>query len=245
MTEHRGLTDEDLESLTAARRWLAEQADTDCYCVGIGQTPTSDDCCDSCRAREALRQLDQVLEPRPRSLHPERLTNPTERVYYEHWLKTNERLNHGATTLEWILSTAPNRPGRPTQRDWDVATAVIQWLGTNCGNGFVRECEAKIQRLDDLPEGLRRPNLFMGPYRLRSERLDPGEESAARNIATSFLSIEEHPSAVDALTLAIAKAIKHYQWGVRQPRPDKEQRQVRFGNQETNQETQETTPCLP
>jgi hypothetical protein len=77
-----------------------------------------------------------------------------ERVFFEAWAKENERkpgLNGGHGALELIMSDDPNRyPADISQRDMDVATEVVQWLGTNCGLSMIRTCEAEISRREKL-----------------------------------------------------------------------------------------------
>jgi len=72
--------------------------------------------------------------------------NP-ERLYAARWKRLmRQRLSSGATYLEMIL--APN--GGPvipyvSRRDAAVAASVIQWLGTNCGCGFLWACERELE----------------------------------------------------------------------------------------------------
>lgn len=104
--------------------------------------------CETQKARRARRELDRLMNPPLESLHPERLRNPAERIYHEVWAKDNTRSpgwNSGFTTLEWILCPEGQRhPSPVTHRDAQVATSVIQWLGTNCGLALVREAERRI-----------------------------------------------------------------------------------------------------
>lgn len=102
------------------------------------------------RARAAIKALEKVIDPVPATLHPARLTNPAERIYFERFAKQCKRepwLNSGYGLLEWILCPqGQDHPTeRPTQRDAEVAGSVIQWLGTSCGHGFVEECERQIR----------------------------------------------------------------------------------------------------
>jgi hypothetical protein len=81
--------------------------------------------------------------------HPDRREHGVgEDVYAREWDKQNAVhpwSNYGQCLLELILS----RPGTPwgdlTQRDVTVAASVVQWLGTNCGRGFISECERMIE----------------------------------------------------------------------------------------------------
>lgn len=94
-----------------------------------------------------------------RSPAPDRLSHYPEWVFVDEWRKQNERVgcvNSGFRLLELLLATEswqshlPKRtnwiPQIVSQRDADVATAVIQWLGTACGRGFVFQCESRINR---------------------------------------------------------------------------------------------------
>jgi hypothetical protein len=72
--------------------------------------------------------------------------NP-ERIYMAEWKRLNRRspgVNGGFTYLEHILTPDGQLPRTVSRRDAQVAASVIQWLGTNCGMGFMRECERKI-----------------------------------------------------------------------------------------------------
>ncbi len=92
-------------------------------------------------------------------LYPERQkVNLRERVFAEEWNNLNiprYGLNSGYIQLENILleemypTQAPGSPfralkGEVTERDAFVAASVIQWLGTNCGQGFLQTVREKI-----------------------------------------------------------------------------------------------------
>lgn len=110
-----------------------------------------------------------LLEPDHHSLQQKRLkkyerVNP-ERIYTAHWKRSNRRspsVNRGFTLIEWILCPSGQEcPFPVSRRDAAVAASVIQWLGTNCGLGFIRTCEEQIdkaRRSDD--EKRRRPSLL-------------------------------------------------------------------------------------
>lgn len=77
-------------------------------------------------------------------------SNP-ERIYAAQWRIENRRrsyINSGYTLLEHILCERGKRPTMVSRRDAAVAAAVMQWLGTNCGFGFLQTAEAKIARAD-------------------------------------------------------------------------------------------------
>lgn len=146
----------------------------------LGRSASSDHCgykdcsietpnCDVMVARAARKKIMQAIDPVVRSNLPERLTHLPERVFFERWKKENERqigLNSGHTALELILHRGgdTNFVERPSQRDCDVAAAVIQWLGTACGGSFIRECEAEISATNeeraDLGWGLHNQDLY-------------------------------------------------------------------------------------
>jgi hypothetical protein len=134
---------------------LLAQADTDHWCDSK-ECSIDTPCCSAMYNRAAARSLRAIIDPEMTSLHPNRLTNPAERVYFDRWKRENERhsaVNGSHTALELILcppeKQATDFTGRcdaprPSQRDAEVATAIIQWLGTNCGHAFVLECEKQI-----------------------------------------------------------------------------------------------------
>ena len=103
--------------------------------------------------------------------------NP-ERIYAAAWKARNRRspgINSGFTYLEWILCPSGQRYPPPiSRRDAAVAASVIQWLGTNIGLGFIRECERKIDQAERTIEDKRaRPSLLA---------VERGETYAARGI---------------------------------------------------------------
>lgn len=95
------------------------------------------------------------IRPNPphNSLQQARLNRMPEKVYADYWKKKNERcggVNHGFTFLEWILAPNGDWPEEVSERDAAVAASIIQWLGTNCGLGFMSECEREIKRVEQL-----------------------------------------------------------------------------------------------
>lgn len=142
-----------------ALNMLNSMASRDCDHFGDSKCTPEEPQCDTCQARAAYTILEQMLTPCPPPLHANRLKNPAERIYWEQWLKLNRRehgINDGFTTLEHILdpnvgnrtgplSTAPPPPP-VSSRDAEVAGAIFQWLGTNCGLCFMRECERLIDK---------------------------------------------------------------------------------------------------
>jgi hypothetical protein len=93
-------------------------------------------------------------------INKDRLVFAGERAFVQEWKKINQRvrwLNGGYGSLELILNKEPSsntargiipkQVSPVTQRDADVATAVIQWLGTSCGDAFLRDCHKRIEKL--------------------------------------------------------------------------------------------------
>lgn len=97
---------------------------------------------------EPLSQF-ELFEPEHVSFHMDRLRfGFPERIYLRRWQELNVRhpaVNSGFTYLEHILTPRGRTPGPVSRRDAMVAAAVIQWLGTNCGCGFLMECEREIE----------------------------------------------------------------------------------------------------
>ena len=95
----------------------------------------------------------ELFEPEHDSYQQTRLKfGLPERIYAERWKLLNARpLSGAATYLEMILCPSgriPDLHGVPpiSRRDAAVAASVIQWLGTNCGMGFLRETERIIEK---------------------------------------------------------------------------------------------------
>lgn len=109
----------------------------------------------------------ELFEPEHVSLQTNRLDRMPEFVYARRWKILNERspgVNRGFTSLEWILARdckPENRlfnelayggwaiPGVVSQRDAAVAASVVQWLGTNCGYGFMLGAEEEIAKIQE------------------------------------------------------------------------------------------------
>ena len=130
------------DQLAVVETFLFDLSQRDCCADG------GDDCqCESCGARAVLK----ALEPKHEGQHLDRLRyNPAELVFHEEWKKENERhrgINSGFTTLEHILRPDGKMVPRVSDRDAQVAADVIQWLGTNCGLGFLSRCEQKSEVL--------------------------------------------------------------------------------------------------
>ncbi len=74
-----------------------------------------------------------------------RLSDPIyikEKIFYEEWVKGASR------TLAFLLSDEINVADYEnlSQRDLEVAATLIQWLGSNCGQVFLRETQEKADK---------------------------------------------------------------------------------------------------
>ena len=131
-------------------------------CYGEPPCKPGEPDCAYCYAKEALKALTDSFEYVIRSLRPDRLSHFPEWVFVDEFRKENERsagTNHGLRFLELILGMNWNRarfscepdcnPAQVTQREADVATAIIQWLGTSCGKSFLWTCEKRIRDAAD------------------------------------------------------------------------------------------------
>lgn len=138
--------DQERKPIADAVRELWEIGIRDCY--GSEASDHGKPCtCETCIVKKAIEALEGVLYPVVRSLRPERLEQGfPEMMFFEAWKETNKRvrfLNYGRGTLEHLIEEL----GPVTQRDMDVATAVVQWLGTNVGGCFLREVQQQIERV--------------------------------------------------------------------------------------------------
>jgi hypothetical protein len=210
LTTHRGLEPQDIEKLSEAYDVLSEVATRDCYCER-GPEPYL---CDACRARKARDQIEGVLDPEYQGLHPSRLTGLAEFIYVALWRKENKRLsylNNGFGLLELILKPeGAKRVPHVSQRDADVATTVIQWLGTNCGRCFIDTAEKEIKRRDAIRQDFHIAGGACSPEAWR-ELQDQGEVyQVADQIAHSFISVDKNDSAMRQLRGAIITAIVEF-----------------------------------
>lgn len=65
--------------------------------------------------------------------------NPLEEEFAKQWETQN---NGSRPTLAYILSDPPYTQdplNYPSERDWDVANSVIQWLGSPVGQAFLQD----------------------------------------------------------------------------------------------------------
>lgn len=81
------------------------------------------------------------------------LNKPGEKEIVEYWAE-NGRWH----VMRQILQR------NPTQSEMDVATDVIQWLGTAIGNCFVLEARARFEKQSRLPLNLSQAQVDIGAY---------------------------------------------------------------------------------
>lgn len=215
---HRGLEKEDVSSLIEAHDWIAGLAGRDCECYLDSGRSQVHSPCDTCQARSAMDALSRVIDPRPITLHPERLTNTAELVYFELWVKRNERIPHlngGYTLIEHLLCPSAQRdsftkrakPNPVAQHDMTIATSIIQWLGTNCGRCFIREAETEIEKRNAVRDKFLTDGMNHTPESWK-EAAEGGQlNKIAQSIASNFISYETHKSAYTALVRAITNAL--------------------------------------
>ena len=127
------------KQLDVAISYLLPLSQQDCY----GATCTDPCDCQICEIRKAVETLQQISNPVVRSLRPQRL-NYAELVYFDAWVKINaeNRGQHGLLAV--LMRQLPQTEllaEYVSQRDMDVASTVVQWLGTNCCGAFVSQCE--------------------------------------------------------------------------------------------------------
>ena len=64
--------------------------------------------------------------------------NPLEEQFAIIWEQCNRNNEYGI--LDYLLAEIANKPqGEVTNRDREVAATVIQWLGSYCGQEFIKE----------------------------------------------------------------------------------------------------------
>lgn len=187
--------------------------DKDCWCRDIRELEDQPKYkCEACVARQAIDDLMHIAYPVVRSLREDRL-NYAEAVYFEEWVKQNTKrpgVNSGLALLEAILSTKETGgvfktpiPVTVSQRDMDVATAVVQWLGTNCGMGFRLTCEREAERRRCI-----RSNFDYALARTVDEPTKPSErehDDVARCIAERYVTTEEYRKKLKADILRAMK----------------------------------------
>lgn len=97
-----------------------------------------------------------MLPPKPRAVRRDRLNKPKktrheignvnpERIFLARWIGMNRKpWNYGQPLLELLLKYAGVDPPY-TQRDHDIASTLMQWLGTNVGGGYLHECQRELE----------------------------------------------------------------------------------------------------
>ena len=209
-------------NLDTAIAELDDMASSDC----IGELYNGDECpgcddvenagrverCNYCTATRAMKAVIRALTPPLVPISGNRITNPPERIYVDLWREQNRRqvgVNHGYTLLELLL--CPDEEvdplyGHPRPKSWlthreaQVATTIIMWLGTNCGQCFIHEAERRIkaERCEDAAlDGYRinRPGAW--------DESDP-DRALAQRIANRFISTDKSSNSLLAGTVAAA-----------------------------------------
>ena len=69
-------------------------------------------------------------------------SNPQEKIMYDIWKQDHVSMTHKShSTLEYLLAEEPNVPkGECSDRDEQVSSIVIQWLGSPVGLLFLKKC---------------------------------------------------------------------------------------------------------
>ena len=83
------------------------------------------------------------LKLRFRGLSPHRFdNNPLELAYALAW----QRQNTGSTSTLAYMLNGQDYPVEPTDREYEIAATVVQWLGSPVGAEFVR---GVLREIDD------------------------------------------------------------------------------------------------
>ena len=102
-------------------------------------------------------------------------------------------LAEGVLTTEYRRGIGTPQPVRPnvSQRDMDVMTALVQWLGTACGLGMLRDCQREIDKQE-----LERRESQTGWFDLNAMPDHDADrsriEAIARQIANDVGKTEDH-----------------------------------------------------
>jgi hypothetical protein len=79
----------------------------------------------------------EVMKKRHRGLHEHRFKeNPEERRFAEAWAKQNE---DGKTLAHLLDANGRSWPPDPSDRDYEVAATVVQWLGSPVGQRWLEK----------------------------------------------------------------------------------------------------------
>lgn len=140
--------------------------DIECHCETDMPCDLDEPLCYPMQIQSLRRSLLALFDYEIRSVCPNRLSNFREHVYVDEFRKLNSRdsASYGMRFLEMLFGVTrkewrflPNTiPQTITQRDADVATGIIQWLGTNCGMAFLDTCQRKIEASREFDRKLHR-----------------------------------------------------------------------------------------
>ena len=115
-----------------------------------------------------------------------------ERVYLRRWLKWDKEVSHVAHLLGSEYAAT-------TRRDHVVAASFAQWLGTNCGRGFIWEAEREIDGENEL-----RRKLGVGEFNRRySHNIRPDFTAQAELIAAQVTGHAMHGELVKDIASAL------------------------------------------
>lgn len=79
-------------------------------------------------------------------IHAKRLEhNFAEKIFADRWAQQNKE----SQLLRQLLNTSKSTLELITQRDADVAATIVQWLGSNVGKCFVKECLKDITKVHE------------------------------------------------------------------------------------------------
>lgn len=199
------------ELLKIAFDQLSEIADRDCNCEYEDSSPTAKYKCDTCQTRQARLNIARVLDPKLESAQPNRMRNAAERIWVEEYRRENAShydddplftLRATLATDKELKEAQKRGPGARfnndiTARDAQVATSVIQWLGTACGASFVRRCQLEV--------GAALGNDSARKYNVYLNDRDETEFEVAKAIAANFISNDTYPEVVESLANTIVR----------------------------------------
>ena len=85
---------------------------------------------------------------RNKGLHQNRFSkNPLEKIFAEEWEKANGAHIAGTPLLDYALAPNNQYPRESTEREREVAATVIQWLGSDVGQAFLRDVKEKCDKI--------------------------------------------------------------------------------------------------
>lgn len=142
------MTTSDRETIEGVLATLLEeqQGEAACYC-GEVECTIEDPVCSSRRRLRSIRDLQRIVEPAVTTRHPERLTNPSERIFFEAAKRLGDkRWTNDTPALARILSRDLQKaPSPPSADEAEIVGTFAQWLGTNCGYAFLHEANRQIE----------------------------------------------------------------------------------------------------